>query len=142
MPPSARLKGFKFVLTLIGIYHLALGLLPFVPTDFAARLVSALFGMTIEVTPQLHYVARLMGAYALIFGVVTLIVASQPDRYRAFTPVILALYAVRIVNRILFVVQFMNAFQTTAFRAWLEVFLLAAFAVAVFLLRPREQVAG
>jgi hypothetical protein len=136
MTPNTRLTALKVVLALIGIYHVGLGILPFISADLAARVTSSLFGMTLVVTPQLHYLARLLGIYALIFGVVTLVVATRPVYYRPFTYVIFALYAARVLNRIVFIDQFMNAFQTTLFRAWLEAVLLAAFGVAVLLQRP------
>jgi hypothetical protein len=125
------------LLGVIGVYHVGLGVLPFLPTSFTTRILLALFGMAFEVTPQLHYLGQLFGIYAFAFGLMALVAARDPYRYRSLVTVIVVLYGLRILNRLAFIVAFMPAFRTSAFRGWLEVVLLAAFGLAVLALRPR-----
>ncbi|MGA2254988.1 MAG: hypothetical protein ABSG53_10025 [Thermoguttaceae bacterium] len=142
MNQETRLRSLKFVLALISVYHIALGVVPFMSPDLAVQVSSSVFGMTLVVTPQLLYIAKLLGIYAFIFGIVVLLVAKNPEKHRGLIYVIVLLYAARIINRIMFIHGFMEAFQTTAFRAWSDVVLLAVFAAAVILLRPLARPAG
>jgi len=137
MRTAAGSRALPILLGLIGIYHLGLGILPFLPTAFTTRLLLAIFGMVFEVTPQMHYLGQLFGIYALLFGLMALVAAGDPYRHRSLVNLVLVLYCLRILNRVLFIFTFMPAFQTTPFRGWLEVVLLAAFGLAVVLLRPR-----
>ncbi len=136
MNQETRLRALKFVLALIGVYHIALGVVPFISPDLAVQVSSSIFGMTLAVTPQLLYIAKLLGIYAFVFGIVVLLVAKNPEKHGGLIYVIPLLYAARIINRIIFIREFKEAFQATAFRAWSDVVLLALFAVAVVFLRP------
>jgi hypothetical protein len=110
--------------------------MPFISGEMAAKIAASVFGMTLNVTPQLHYLTKLLGIYAAVFGVLALMVAARPVEYRQLTFVIVALYAARILNRVIFLGQFMDAFQATAFRAWSDIVLLALFGGAALLLMP------
>ncbi len=137
MRTAAGSRALPILLGVIGIYHLGLGILPFLPTAFTTRLLFGLFGMVFEVTPQMHYLGQLFGIYAILFGLMALVAARDPYRHRSLVSLIVVLYCLRILNRVFFIFMFMPAFQTTPFRGWLEVVLLAAFGLGVVLLRPR-----
>ncbi len=136
MNQATGLKALKVVLTLIGVYHIGLGVVPFISQELAVQAASSVFGMTLVVTPPLLYIAKLLGIYAFVFGIVVLLVAQNPQKHGGMIYVIILLYAARIVNRVLFIQGFMDAFQATAFRAWSDVVLLAVFAAALIVLRP------
>ncbi len=139
MNQEIRLNALKVVLFLIGVYHIALGVIPFISQDLAAQVASSIFGMTLVVTPQLLYIAQLLGIYAFVFGIIVLFVAKNPEKHGGLIYVILLLYAARIINRILFIHGFMDAFQTTPFRAWLEVVVFVVIAGLLIFLTPRAR---
>jgi len=72
----------------------------------------------------------------MAFGFVTVLAALDPVGRGALLKVIVALYVLRIANKIVFRNLFTEAFETTDERVWIDVGLLALFGGAVFLLRP------
>jgi hypothetical protein len=131
-----KLSLLKLVLALIAIYHLVLGLATFVSDDLTARLAWQLFGLNLEMTPQLSYIVQLLGVYAITFGVLTAFVARDPLAHRAMLNVVLILYVLRIVNKFLSMGEFTQAFNASTTRIWTDLVLLAFFGAAVLLLRP------
>ncbi len=133
----SRQRLLAAVLVVISIYHLFLGGLPFLPADFAARTVKSVFGMTVLVTDQLHYVAKLMGIYMIIFGIFAGIAAKDPVKHRAVINVGVLLYALRLINRLVSAGQVRAAFEIPPVWMWIEVVLLLFFGGALWLLRPK-----
>jgi hypothetical protein len=129
------------VLVVISIYHVLVGALPFLPSHFAAWIVKSVFGMTVLVSDQLHYVAKLMGIYMIVFGVFAGIAARDPARHRDVIDVGMLLYALRLINRLVFASQVRTAFEVPPVWMWIEVALLLFFGGALWLLRPRVALA-
>jgi hypothetical protein len=132
-----KLTGLKIVLLLICVYHIVLGAAAFVSDDLAVRIGRTIFGLNLEMTPQLGYIVQLLGVYALIFGVMTGFVAADPVRHSVMLNVVVILYALRVLNKFLSMDEFRQAFGASMAKVWTDVVLLAAFGVAVLVLKPR-----
>jgi hypothetical protein len=133
----SKLSSLKIVLWMICVYHVLLGLAAFLSEDLAAQVARGVFGLRLDMTPQLSYVVQLLGVYAVIFGLITGLVAIDPLRHRVLLNVVVVLYVLRIVNKLLTINEFEQAFGASMTKVWIDVVLLAAFGAAVFLLRPR-----
>lgn len=131
-----KLSILRIVLAMIAIYHVVLGLATFVSDDLTTRLAWQLFGLHLDMTPQLSYIVQLLGVYAITFGVFTAYVARDPFANRAMLNVIVILYVLRVVNKFLSMGEFTQAFNASMTRVWTDVVLLAFFGAAVLLLRP------
>jgi len=129
----------KIVLLAISIYHIALGIFAFISENAAVYLAESFFGMTLIATPQLSYFAKLLGIYAFIFGVIMLYVMRDPDKYKEIIKVTIILYALRVINRIVFAGLVQKAFQVSDFSMILEIFLLIFFGGALWALMPRKR---
>lgn len=132
-----KLTGLKIVLAMICIYHIALGLAAFASDDLTVQVAKGMFGLNLEMTPQLSYIVQLLGVYAIIFGVVAGMVALDPVKHQVLLNVVVILYGLRILNKFISMNQFEQAFGASMAKVWIDVVLLAAFGVAVLLLKPR-----
>jgi hypothetical protein len=134
-----RIPALRVVLAMICIYHVGLGLAAFVSDAMAVSLARSIFGLNLDMTPQLSYIVQLLGVYAIVFGLITGFMAADPLRYPVMLNVVVVLYVLRVLNKFLSMGQFEQAFGASMTRVWTDVVLLAAFGTAVLVLRPRQQ---
>jgi hypothetical protein len=131
----------KLVLIAIAVYHLFLGLAPFLSDALTVQLARSVFGLKLEMTSQLSYIVKLLGVYAMVFGFVCGVAAFNPVKYRPILNIIILLYVFRIVNKFAFMDNFSKAFDAAPSRVWSDIVLLAFFGMAVLLLKPRNTAA-
>lgn len=137
-----KITGLKVVLAMICIYHVVLGLATFVSGDLTVKLAKTIFGLNLEMTPQMSYIVQLLGVYAIVFGVVAGMAALDPLKHPVLLNVIVLLYALRIMNKLLSMNQFQQAFGASMTKVWTDIVLLAAFGVAVVALRPGRSMSS
>src|SRR4051812_35315106 len=99
------------VLWLICLYHVFLGFTAFLSEDMAVRIADVVFGIKLEPHPQVSYLGKLLGVYAVAFGLVVAAAALDPPRHPALLNIVVALYAMRILNKIVFADLFSRAFD-------------------------------
>ena len=128
----------KAVLYFSAIFHILAGLYIVFSGDSSASYGEVVFGMTIVPDPQMLYVLKSAGIYALAFGVVILLAAGDPEKYRHVIYVIIGMYSFRCINRIVSVNYIQETFAVTQFRAWLAVCILGTIAGLLFYFRPRR----
>lgn len=129
----------KIVLIAISAYNLLLGGLVFVSGNTASLIAKVLFDMNLNPAPQLLYFAKLLGIYALFFGVAMLVAAWKPVKYKILIDLAIALYVVRIINRVIFADLVQSAFNVSSTMMWVEVLLLTLFGGLLLLFRPKEN---
>jgi hypothetical protein len=130
--------ALKLVLWGIALYHVVLGGGAFLSGPLAQQIAHSIFGIELTLDPAMAFVVKVLGVYALTFGVVTLVAARDPVRYRVLLDVIVVLYVLRIVNKLAFKSQYVAGLHIAPTRVWIESAMLTAFALAVFVLRPRR----
>jgi hypothetical protein len=133
--------ALKVVLWAIALYHVVLGGGAFLSAGAAEQIAQSLFGITLTLDPAMAFVVKVLGVYAITFGVVTAIAARDPVRHRVLLNVIVFLYVLRILNKLLFKTEYVTGLEISSTRVWVESALLAVFGLAVFVLRPRPQAA-
>jgi hypothetical protein len=138
---SKRL-ALQLILWSICIYHIVLGACGFLSEDLAVRLADILFSVRIEPTPQLSYIAKLLGIYAVVFGLMTATAALAPEHHPTLLNLVILLYALRILNKLIFSDLFTQAFAAPPARTWVDIAMLLAFGLSVALLKPRTATAG
>ena len=105
--------------------------------DGASTYASMVFGMAIDVTPQMGYVLKSSGLYALAFGVLVLCAALKPERHVAVIYVTLGLYLSRFFNRLTSIDYIKTTFDVPESRAWVAVFVLGLISLLLLVFRPR-----
>ncbi len=133
-----RESVLKLVLWAIALYHVVLGGGAFLSADLAQQLARSIFGIELTLDPAMAFVTKVLGVYAITFGLIAYIAARDPVRYRVLLNLIVFLYVLRILNKVVFKAEYLAGLHVSLTRLWVETALLSGFALAVYLLRPRE----
>lgn len=136
-----RTTLLQIVLWAICAYHVVLGGGAFLSSAIAEQAARSIFGITLSMDAQTAYVVRVLGVYALTFGLVAGIAATNPARHGILLNVIVVLYALRILVKLVFKDEAVLGLAYSSGRVYAEVALLAGFGAAVWLLRPRSALA-
>ena len=96
---NSFLKG---LLWFVGVYHIILGLLGIFAKDLAATLAKLFFNFNLTLTDQMYWIINPFAAYLLIFGVFMILAAKDPVKYKNVIYVGIALFAIRVIQRIFF----------------------------------------
>ena len=131
-------KYLKIVLAVISVYHIFLGILAYLSGQWAVGIAKIVFGMTFSVNDQLLYVTKLLGIYALVFGIFAAMAAANPQKYRHVVEIGILLYVLRLINRLVFAGQIQQAFQVSTSSMLVEVLLIIFFGLALWMLRPKQ----
>lgn len=129
----------KIVLLLIAVYHIAFALLTVISDEMAATVAKHAFGVTLDMSPQVMYMTKLLGMYGAAFGLFVLIIAFKTARYATLLYVVIALYAARIATRLIFLPGVSDSFKIEQPRIMVGAGLLALFALAVAFVRPKRE---
>jgi hypothetical protein len=127
----------KLVLLAIALYHLGFALMAILSEKMAAMVAKHAFGVTLDMSPQVMYLAKLVGIYGAIFGVFVIMIALNPVKYRHLVYVVFGLYVMRISSRLIFLPQVKESFQIEMPRIIVGAVLLTGFALAVLFVRPK-----
>jgi hypothetical protein len=119
----------------IAVYHIVIGLALLLSGELALKLARQLDGLTIEGTPQLGIVGEIFGCYLLAFGLMMVFVVIKPVKNRSLISVALALFALRLLQRIVFASKTMAILGLSPAEYWPMAVVVAAFALALALLR-------
>lgn len=95
-------KWLKGLLWFVAIYHISLGLLGMFFKDSAVFMARNLFNFNLTLTPEMYWILNPFTSYLLIFGVFMALAAIDPIKYKNVIFIGVALFAVRIVQRIVF----------------------------------------
>jgi hypothetical protein len=68
--------------------------------------------------------------------------AVAPERHATLLNLVVLLYALRVLNKLVFSELFAQAFSAPPARTWVDVAMLLAFGLSVALLKPRTATAG
>lgn len=101
---NSAAKSLRVLLGVGALYHLLLGLAGLFMKDQAAELARLFFRFNLSPTPEILWLLNPFSAYLLAFGLLMAVTALDPVKYRAFVYVVVTLYAVRVLERIWFLV--------------------------------------
>jgi uncharacterized protein DUF4345 len=136
-------NAFRVLLALVGLAHLALGLTAnLAPPETLARVVSDSYGATLEVTPQMQHVLRILGVFMIGIGMMALWACGNPQRHPTVVLGIVAILLLRVLQRVMLAKEIETAFNISPARLWVQAGFFLIIAVALFLLRPRANTAA
>jgi hypothetical protein len=128
----------RAILFLVAVSHLVLGIMAcVVGPGTVASLVASLYGATITVTPALHHVIRIVGAFMIAIGIMAAFAIRDPERNRAVVDGIGILQIVRAAQRVIFASQIQEAFGIPPSRLLAQSAFFLLLGLALLLLRPR-----
>lgn len=131
---------FKIVTGIAGAYHVLLAAIALLlPIEITSKAFTLALGVNIATTPQLEFIGKFTGVYMLAFGLMLLILAFNPIKYRSFAYPALALFGIRFLNRIIFFNALTSTLGMTASRNLIGSALIFVFFISILLTLPKKQ---
>jgi len=135
--------AFRLLLALVGLAHLALGLTAnLAPPETVTKVVSGFYGATLDVTPQMHHMIRILGVFMIGIGMMAVWACSNPERHKIVVLGIIAILILRVIQRVMLAKEIGEAFTISPTRIWAQAAFFGIIAVALFLLRPKATSAS
>ena len=131
---------FRIITGIAAVYHLLLGLAGLLlPIETFARFSSVFLGVSPSIDAQFHLITKFSAAYILAFGIMLLLLALNPVKNRVLVIPVLALFGVRLLNKIVFFDTIGSSFDVEPVRNIISVVTVLFFFTAILLTRPREK---
>lgn len=131
---------FRAVTGIAGVYHVVLAVIGLLfPIETTAKAFEIALGVNIAVTPQLGFIGKFIAVYMLTFGIMLLILAYNPIKYRVLAFPAIALFGIRFLNRIFFFNLLSESLGMTWQRNFIGTTLIFLFFIAIFLTMPKKQ---
>ncbi len=135
----SRRTALRLVLALVSLSHLLLGLCAVIaPAGAVAELVRMFYGAQLSLTPDLHHVIRILGAYMLAVGLMSLMAYFSPERSQFVVTGVIALLVLRVLQRLVFAAEIQTAFGVSFGHLWAQSAFFLAIAIALIVLFPRK----
>ena len=127
-----RFQGpVRVLLWVIAGYHIVLGVLLIYSGELSIRAADALYGWTIAGSPELGILGEILGCYAIAFGLMMATAAGDPVRHRSLLTVGVVLFALRLLQRVVFAGKVMEVFEVSSGRYWGAFLFVLALAAAL-----------
>ncbi len=98
-------KTLKILLWIAAVYHILLGLLGVFAKETAVFIANSFFNFNLTLNDEMLWIINPFSAYLLFFGVFMAVAATDPKKYRNIIYAGVGLFALRIVQRIIFLVS-------------------------------------
>lgn len=102
----------RILLGVAAVYHVLIGMTGLIMKGRAEELARSLFGINLEFTPGLLWILNPFAAYMIAFGLMLAVTASNPSRFRPLAFVAAALFALRVVQRVVFLAAADDSLKT------------------------------
>jgi len=102
---SNKHKAFKVLLWFVAIYHILIGSLGVFAKGTVVAVANNFFNFNLTATDQVLWIINPFATYLLFFGVFMGVAATNPEKYRNLIYAGVGLFAVRVIQRIIFVID-------------------------------------
>ncbi|MBL4850610.1 MAG: hypothetical protein JKY65_34260 [Planctomycetes bacterium] len=137
---TARQLLFGLVLGLTCAYHLGIGVVSLAAPDTTLQIAAMLYDVHASaIAPQVVYMLKALGMYALFTGCLLALALSNPAKYRHVVIVCAGLLIMRATTRLLFFDVLHDAFAVEWGRNLINVFLLVLQAGVLVSLCPTSE---
>jgi len=135
--------ALRTVLAVVSLSHLLLGLGAVIaPAGTVAQLAAAFYGAQLSLSPALHHLIRMLGAYMLAVGLMSLMAYLNPEKNQAVVIGVVALLLLRVLQRLVFAAEIHDAFNVSSNQLWAQSAFFLAIAIALIVFFPRKASAG
>jgi hypothetical protein len=132
-------KSLKVLLWIAAVYHIVLGLLGVFAKDSAVYLANVAFNFNLTLNNEMLWVINPFAAYLLVFGVFMAVAATDPKKYKNIIYAGVGLFALRVIQRIIFVVSAPEGLISSVdpIRNWVAIAVVAVMGLSMFLLAKK-----
>ncbi len=96
-------KIVKYFLIVVGLYHLAVGVLGSLSSDIAREVVRVGWKTDILFSPQTEIIIKFLAAYMIGFGCCVLLVAFNTHKYKNFLLVFFAFTFIELIQTVILI---------------------------------------
>ncbi|MDO8659828.1 MAG: hypothetical protein Q7K54_04500 [Candidatus Parcubacteria bacterium] len=107
-------KTLSIILSFVAFYHIIIGLIGIFFKDYAVWAAKTFFSFNLTMSPQIEWILNPFAAYILIFGVFMAVAATNPEKYKNIIMVGVVLFAIRIIQRLIFIFSASDALKSIA----------------------------
>lgn len=133
-------RMLRVLLAVVSVSHLLLGLLAVAaPVESVARVAAALYGATLDVTPALQHILRILGAFMIAVGLMSSFAFFSPEKHEGIIAGVVVLLLLRVAERLIFAREIQSTFQVSTTHLWIQSIFFLILAVALFIVRPRAS---
>ena len=129
----------RLFLTIFCIANLVLGAIGFFANEESVEAIASLYGASVIVGPQLVHVARILGAFVFVMGILALFAIVEPVKNKRIIDGVVILLILRVAQRVIFAQQIHEAFGIAAKRNLINAGFFLVIALILFLLKPKES---
>ena len=104
----------QLLLGVAAVYHIVLGMLGICLKSRAPEMARNLFHFNLSATPEVLWMLNPFAAYLLAFGLMLAVTAANPARFRPLVFVAVGLFALRVVQRVMFLTTADETLKTIA----------------------------
>jgi hypothetical protein len=130
-----RLLLLRALLGWLAAYHLTVGLVSVAWPAGARRIAARAYGLAVETSPQMSFLLKPLGTYAITVGCLLVAACRAPDEHRAIVNATVLLLLMRAATRLLCADELEHAFQVPASQNLFNVGLLVIQAAGLLLLK-------
>ena len=121
------------ILYFSSIFHVIGGLMILYSQESAQTYGEIVFGYILNINQEMEYILRILGIYALAFGIILFFSAKNPIRHK---PVILSLviiYVFRVFDSLFTIETIHSSFQVPVYRIYIAIFILTTILILLIL---------
>ncbi|MGB0743086.1 MAG: hypothetical protein ACPGSB_01045 [Opitutales bacterium] len=131
---------FKLFTGVAGVYHVMLGLSGLVlPHELFARVAAIVLGIQSEMDTTFRLVAKFASVYVLVFGICILIFMMNPQKYRVIAIPVLALFGIRLINKIVYFGSITESFSISTGQGIFAISSLAVLFFGILFTLPKKE---
>ena len=130
-----RFIVWRAVLWFVAVYHVVMGVILFVSGELALKVAKFLGGVSISGSPELGILGEILACYLIAFGLMVVLAAWDPVKYRGALTVGLVLFALRSIQRLVFADKVMAVFHVPPASHYAGTAVVIVFAVILGLFR-------
>ena len=127
--------ALRGLLWFICLYHVILGLCANLPPTQVQSLAKTIWGIHLPEEPALYQVIKPFGVYVMIFGIAMGIAAWNPVKNRAIISIGVALFGMRLLQRLFEHQEVQQNLHVTAGRHWATIATVGGFALLLAFFR-------
>ena len=135
----ARTLALKILLGVVCASYLVLGSVPQLSAGLVETTGRLAYGATVELTPQLHHVLRMLGAFMIGIGVLAAFAWREPVQNRRIIQGIAVILILRASQRVVFGQSIHQAFDISYPQLWTQSLFFFSLGVALLWLTPRSR---
>jgi len=133
------LTVIKVLLAIFTLTNFGLAVVAFIGGDVAIKSIKLFYGATINLTPQITHLIRMLGAMTFAVSFLGVMAFMDPVKNRAIISVAVFLLVVRAIEMMIFYGNITTHFNIAPARLIQNILSFLIMAILLFIFRPKAQ---